>query len=353
MMDAVPLTPQTRRNIIITALFGAAGVALFAWLVWRVGPAEIWTGFRQIGWGLALIVLLGGLRFGARAFAWTLCMEPPHRLQFRHALNAVICGDTMGNVIPLGPFISEAAKLACVRGRVPVAPALTALAIENILYTLSVAAMIAAATIALLFSMELPPSLRGISEVALGGILALFVMTLFVLWRRPTLVGLLPGMLRPGQSPRMHARLEGIRAVERDVYSFASRRRWAIAPVVAAELVFHALGVLEAYLTLWMITGTWQPLMTGFIIEGANRLFAVAFKFVPFQVGVGEAGTGILTELFGLGSPAGVTLSLARKVRMVVWALAGTILLVRQGLTTRRILEEARLDNGGGPLRQT
>ena len=341
-----------RRNIIATALFGVTGIALFVWLVWRVGPSEIWDGFRQIGWGLALIVLLGGLRFAARAFAWTLCIEGPHQLRFNDALNAVVCGDTMGNVIPLGPFISEAAKLACVRGRVPVAPALTALAIENILYTLSVAGMIAAAIVALLFSFQLPAPLLGVSEAALAAIVVLFGVALFVLWRRPTLIGLLPAMFRPRSSSRMHGRLEAVRAVEQDVYSFVARRRWEVLPVVAAELVFHALGVLEAYLTLWMITGTWQPLMIAFIIEGANRLFAVVFKFVPFQVGVGEAGTGGITVLLGLGSPVGVTLSLARKVRMVAWAMVGTILLVRQGLSTRRIIEEARLDNDDGSLRQ-
>ena len=54
------------------------------------------------------------------------------------------CGDALGNLTPLGPLVSEPAKAAFVRGRVPLGPALTALAIENMLYTLSVAAMIAA-----------------------------------------------------------------------------------------------------------------------------------------------------------------------------------------------------------------
>ena len=38
---------------------------------------------------------------------------------------------------------SEPTKIACVRNRIPIAPALTALAIENVFYTLSVGAMIA------------------------------------------------------------------------------------------------------------------------------------------------------------------------------------------------------------------
>ncbi len=100
-------------------LTAAAGTVLFAWLVWSVGPAEIWTGFKQIGWGLIWILILGGLRFAARAAAWTLCIEPPHTLRFAEAFNAVVCGDALGNATPLGPLVGEPAKIACVRGRVP------------------------------------------------------------------------------------------------------------------------------------------------------------------------------------------------------------------------------------------
>ena len=285
----MPPGPQTRQITFTGLVSGVAGAVLFAWLVWRVGPSEIWLGFRQIGWGLAIIVLLGGLRFAARAAAWVWSLDPPHRLGFRDAFNAVICGDTMGNVIPLGPFISEAAKLACVRGRVPIGPALTALAIENILYTLSVAAMIAAATIALLFSFDLPVRLRDFSEVALGGILLLFGLVLWIMWRRPALVGSLPSVLRPGPSSKMHGRLERLRGVEHEIYSFAARRPDAVVRVVAAELAFHALGVLETHITLGLILGYQPSLLLSFIIEGSNRLIAVIFKFVPFQVGVSEA----------------------------------------------------------------
>ena len=48
------------------------------------------------------------------------------------------------------PLVSEPAKAAFVRDRVPLGVAFTALAIENLFYTLSVAAVIAAGIIALL-----------------------------------------------------------------------------------------------------------------------------------------------------------------------------------------------------------
>ena len=337
----MPPTPPARRITLTNAAIAAAGVALFAVLIYRVGPGEIWRGFRQIGWGLAIIVLLGGLRFAARALAWTLCIEPPNRLRFTDAFNAVVCGDTMGNVIPLGPLVSEAAKLACVRGRVAITPALTALAIENILYSLSVATMIAASTVALLLSFDIDEGLREFSEIALVAIAILFGLAVWILWRRPAIVGSLPAVLRPAESSRMHRRLERVRGIEHEVYSFAARRPGALIPAVAAEAAFHALGILEAHITLTML-GVQPTLLQSFIVEGSNRLLAVAFKFVPFQVGVGEVGTGLLTQILGLGTAPGVTLSLARKTRMFIWSFVGGFLLVRQGLTTRRLLDEAQ-----------
>ena len=51
-----------------------------------------------------------------RAAAWSLCVEPPHRLPLGEAFAAVVCGDALGNLTPLGPLVGEPAKAAFVRG---------------------------------------------------------------------------------------------------------------------------------------------------------------------------------------------------------------------------------------------
>ena len=276
--------PSPKRQFTAAGLLVAtAGLALFVWLVWRIGPAEIWSGFKQVGWGLGWILLLGGLRFGARAFAWSACLEPPYRLRWADAFVAVVCGDSLGNLTPLGPLVGEPAKVACVRRRVPVGPAVTALAIENVIYTLSVAAMLAAGTIALLFGVRLPPELREFSEITLGLIIVMFAAAGWLLWRRPAvLTRVLPGPLR--RSDGVTSRLEQLHALEQQIYTFASRRRGVMVPIVAAELLFHALGVVEAHLTLWLILGSPPPVLTSFILESTNRLIQVVFKFIPLQV---------------------------------------------------------------------
>ena len=74
-----------------------------------------------------------------------------------------------------------------------------------------------------------------------------------------------------------------------------------------------------------------------------NRLITVIFKFIPMQVGVNEAGTALVTQVLGLGASTGVTLGIVRKVRMLFWSSAGIVLLVRKGLSARRILEDSEL----------
>lgn len=335
--------PPSRPARQVTAaglLTAAVGTALFIWLVWKVGPHEIWSGFQKIGWSLGWILLLGGLRFAARAYAWALCIEPPHRLPFIDAFNAVVCGDALGNVTPLGPLVGEPAKIACVRDRISVGAALTALAMENVLYTLSVGAMIAAGTIALLFSVELPLALREFSEAALACIALMFAAAGWLAWRRPAILStLLPAARVKGSG------IEKLRAMEQELFTFAARRRGIMLPLVGLELGFHALGVAEKHLTLWLILGSAPALLTSFIVETADRVITVAFKFVPFQVGVGEAGTGLVTNLLGLGTAPGVTLSIVRKARMGIWSLIGTALLVRRGLTPRRVLADRELSS--------
>jgi hypothetical protein len=347
----VPSTAPRRQITAVGLLTALAGTALFAWLIWKVGPAEIWGGFRQIGWNLGWILLLGGLRFAARAGAWGVCIEPPYRLPLVDAFNAVVCGDALGNATPLGPLVGEPAKIACVRHRVPVATALTALAIENVFYTLSVAAMIAAGAVALLFvgaggGIQLPLALRQFSEVAVAAIVLLFAVAAWVLWRRPAVIDTLLGGRRgtPQGTHGWASKIDKLRAIEREVLTFASRRRGAIVPLVALELAFHALGVAEKHLTLWLILPSPPALLTSFIVETADRLITVAFKFVPFQVGVGEVGTGLVTQILGLGAAPGVTLSIVRKARMGIWSLAGTALLIRRGLTARRLMEDPELN---------
>jgi hypothetical protein len=323
--------PSPRRTFSLTGvLTTVGGLVVLVWAVLRVGVAEIVTDVQQVGWGLLAIVAFGGLRFLLRAVAWRLCLDPPHQLRLRDAFAAVICGDAIGNATPLGPLVGEPAKAAFVRGRVALTPALTALAIENVLYTLSAAAMIAAGMIALLVRFQLPPDVRGVGELAIAGTFALFIAALWMLWRQPALISRALGIVPP---LRKHA--ERIKQMEEEIYTFASRHRRALPGLAAAEIGFHVLGVAEMYLTLVLLKVAGPMLLYAFLFETANRLITVVFKVVPWRLGVDEVGTAWFATLIGLPYKTGLALAIIRKARMLFWAAAGGVLLVREGLSGR------------------
>jgi Lysylphosphatidylglycerol synthase TM region len=329
----------------------ALGIGLFLWLMWIAGPRKIWQGVTQVGWGLAIIIVIAGVRFAARAVAWIRCLEPPHTLRLADAFMAVVSGDALGNATPLGPLVGEPAKVAFVRRRVPLGVAFTALAIENIFYTLSVAAVIAAGTIALLLRGGLAGDvrLRLAAEIAIAMILAAYVAVVWALWRKPALLSTaIRWVGSVWKSPHADTRLDKVRRLEQDIYTFASRRRETVTTLIATELLFHALGVLEVHLTLWLVLGSQPPLVTSFVLETANRFVQALFKFVPMQQpGLNEVSTVLVAQLLGLSTPAAGSLALVRRARMLFWQLAGTVLLVRHGVTARRILNDAELSAPG------
>ena len=327
--------PQNRRVSAAGVLSIVAGAVLFAIVLWRADPRAVWQGIVGLRWWFLAIVAIGGLRFLVRAVAWTACIEPPHHLPISTAFAGMIAGDTVGNLTPLGPVLGEPAKAAYVRGPVPGVVAFTALAIETLIYTLSAAAMIAAGTIALLFTFEPPRQMRQIGELAIVGVLAVFAGALVLLWRRPALVSRwIPLVAKEGST--LHSKADRVRALEQEVYTFATRRPAAMMTVAGCEAAFHSLGVLEAYITLQAITGFSPPLLTAFILETAQRLMAVAFKVVPFQMGVGELGTAAVTNVLGLGATVGVTTAVIRKARMAAWAALGALFLARRGISPRQ-----------------
>ena len=136
--------------------------------------------------------------------------------------------------------------------------------------------------------------------------------------------------------------MEKVRRLEQDIYTFASRRRQTVGPLIATELAFHALGVLEVHLTLWLL-GEQPRLADSFIFETVNRLTTVLFKFVPQQPGLNEGATVVAAQMLGFSFETGSTLGMVRRARMLFWQLTGMTLLLRHRITTRRILADEEL----------
>jgi hypothetical protein len=322
-----------RRRHLVTFASALAGAALFAYAVRRAGVAEIIDGIRRVGWGLVLILGLAGLRFLIRAESWRLCLPPTVAFPLPRALAAFLAGDAVGNVTPLGLLASEPTKVLLTRHHLAPREAIASLAVENFVYAASVLAMVGIGLTVLMTNVPLPSSWIAGSVAALAAMLvgaAIAVRAMRGTWDPAR-----------GSRPRWRERLAMVRDEAVRFSGGHPQRLWR---VFVLDLLFHALAVVEVFVTLQWLLGNRSPtFVQAIVFEALNRVVTAVFKFVPFRVGIDEASAGALAPMLSVNPAAGVALAVVRKVRNLFWAAIGLALIALSGTSEkgqRRIATE-------------
>ena len=293
-----------RRQIVLVTAGVVLGAALFAYAVGRVGAGALLDGIRRVGWGLVAILALGGARFALRAQCWRWCLPPGVPLDFPHAFSAFLAGDAVGNITPLGLLASEPTKVLLVRHHLATIDSVASLTLENILYGVSVVAMLAFGFALLVATTAVSPAAWGVAVVALAASLVVS--------------GLGLTLLRSSRFIRLRGELR----------RFAIDHPRRLAQVFSLQVLFHALAVLETLLTLQWLLGDRSPTaVQAIVFETVNRFTTVVFKFVPFRIGVDEAASGGIAPLLAVTVAAGVALAVVRKVRVLFWSAIGLLLV--------------------------
>lgn len=328
--------PNSFRRSSAGLVAGLVGLALFAWTLRDAGAGQVLAGLDRVGIGFLLILAISFTRPVARAAAWRLCLDDRHDLPLSSALAASITGTALGDLTPLGMLLSEPTKAILVRHKLTLVDAVSALTIENLLYTITVVLMILGGTAAFLVSFPVPGPVRTISLLLLAVTLLLAGAAMAIVWRRARVVSALLERLARVRSlrPVLARRLPYIVNVEDHVFAFAARHRDRLLPVTFLEISFHVSAIAEVWLTL-VLLGLHPTLLGAFVLEYVDRVITVAFKFVPLRLGVDEAGTGLAAAILGLGTAPGVALAIVRKARVLVWTGVGVLLLIRRGISVR------------------
>jgi len=314
-----------RRNLTLNLAFAVAGGALLYATVRRVGWADVQSSVTAIGWWYVAILALGGFRFAARSAAWTVCAQP-EPLPLPLAFGATLAGDALGNLTPLGLLASEPAKVFIVRSRVPVVKAIASVAAENAFYMTSVVVMIAAGAIAFFQVAQVQPVLRVVAQLTLTAAAGAGVLGVWAARRRPAVLTRLAQVVST-LTGRASSSVERLREIEIHFYALLTWPITRIARVFVWEALFHLGAVAEVYLLL-QIVSTRATLLEAFILETTGRLIVVIFKFVPYRLGVDEAGTALVATALGLEPTVGVALALVRRLRILVWNGVGLGLFV-------------------------
>jgi hypothetical protein len=177
----------------------------------------------------------------------------------------------------------------------------------------------------------LSPALTAAAQGILLAVMIAGAAGMWIVRRRPALLSRVATVLSSisGRAASAPARL---REIEIHFYAVLTWPASRIAHVVAWEAVFHVAAVAEVWLILQLLPAAQAAsLLDAFVLETTGRLIVVAFKFVPYRLGVDEAGTALVARALAIDPAVGVTLALVRRLRVLCWNAAGLVFLLVRG----------------------
>lgn len=316
------------RFSLLNIVVALVGLGLLVFTIQRVGWSEVVSGITSVGWWFAVVVLLGAIRMACRACAWMVCAGDP-QLRFRDTFGAMIAADALGNLTPLGLLASEPTKILMTRSRVSTVTSVASVTIENAFYTASVFVVLLGGTWFFFQRADVPPALEQIAEVIVLAIIVAGAVGLWAARTQPAVLSRFAPFITK-LAGRTAVPADALREVEARIYGVLEWPIGKLAHVGAWEALFHVAAVAEVWLVLRLLPGAaGATLVDAFLLESAGRFVTIAFKFIPYRLGIDEAGSGAVAQVIGIGPAAGVTLALVRRLRILVLNAVGLIRLAR------------------------
>lgn len=310
------------------------GAGLLVLLINAVGVAPIFDALGRIGVGFLFLLAIAGVRHALRSFSMRLAVPREHRrFTFWEAYTTRLAGETISFFTFTGPVLGEATKAALLRKRVPLESGVQALAVDNLLYNVSVAVFISTGACVMLATYDLPPAAHFPLVVIAAGmaLVILLVGAAVVTDVMPVTAAVDFFIRRDVKRGWFESKREHFHRVEENVYDFYKKRPRSFFTMLACDFLAHATTAFEVYFVLGLL-GFEPTARVAYIIDSLTKVVNLVFGFVPATIGVYESGTGFILRTLGLAFETGVIIGIVRKASMIVWALVGLVMLVRHTL---------------------
>ncbi|MGA9862418.1 MAG: lysylphosphatidylglycerol synthase domain-containing protein [Terriglobales bacterium] len=324
--------PRLQSLIQLSLRFFAAllGLGLLGYLVFRSGPGAVWKQLQAVGWGFALVILLGGLSQLAKTCAWRRAFTCDiSGLSWSRSFVAQLISDGIGQFGVAGKVVGEGTRISLLGRAVPVSSALSAGAIVGGLHMFTAVLVTVSGITATLLLAPLSGTWRVYAVLLVAVLISAVILAAVSVRNRWQLVG--HATRAVGRLPRLREWVSGkqpiIDSAEDNLLTFRDDAPSAFWATLLLNLLWHVLAVLEVYVTLRFM-GTKVAMGGAFIVEALTKVINLVGAFNPGNFGTYEGGNMLIAKIFGVTSTAGLTLALCRRVRTVFWAGVGAMCMI-------------------------
>jgi hypothetical protein len=324
--------PRLQSLIQLSLRFFAAllGLGLLSYLVFRTGPGIVWKQLQAVGWGFALVIVLGGLSQLAKTCAWRQAFTCDiSGLSWSRSFVAQLISDGFGQFGVAGKVLGEGARISMLGRAVPLSNALSAGAIDGALHSFSAVVVTVLGISAILMIGPVSVMWQVYAALLIAVLVSAVILAAVAVGNRWQLVGHATRAI--GRLPRLHSWVSDkqpiIDSAEDNLLSFRDQAPAAFWATLIFNLLWHMLAVLEVYIILRFI-GAGFTVGGAFIVESLTKVINLVGAFNPGNFGTYEGGSMLIVKMFGVTSTTGLTLALCRRARTVFWAGVGALCMI-------------------------
>lgn len=306
------------------------GVALLAFLMRRTGLHMIVQQAKTVGWGMALIIALGGISHLIKTCSWRLTFLCDLRqVSFSRAFALRLLSEGIGKFGLPGQVVGESTRVFLLGSSVPIANSVSSVTLDRGVYVVTSAMVSVAGIFSALLLISLSESWR-LCLMLLGSVLLLVLIgTVIAMQRRWPVLSRCTGIV--ARVPWCRAWVAGkqavIRSAENNLHQFCHEAPGPFWGSLSLNLACHGLAILEVYLLLHFMRVP-VTFSHALIFEGLTKLINTVGMFNPGNVGTYEGGNVILAKLIGASSASGLMLSLCRRARSLFWSTIAGLCLI-------------------------
>ncbi len=337
---------QSLTRIFLRFFAALLGLGLLGYLVFRTGPEVVWEQVQEVGWGLALIIILGGFSQLIKTCAWRQTFVCDiSGLSWSRSFGVQLVSDGMGQLGLAGKLIGEGLRVSLLGSVVPLPRGISAAAIDGALHTFTAAVVTVLGIIATLLLAHLSGRWRADALLLAAVLIALVVLAAVAVASRWPLMGNAARAI--GRLPRLQNWLSAkqpiIDSAEHNLLTFHRDAPAVFWASLTLNLLCHALAVLEVYLILRLM-GARIAVVGAFVVEGLTKVVNLVGVLNPGNLGTYEGGNMLIAKIFGVTGTAGLTLALCRRARAVFWAGVGAMCMIMMKRASGQSKTEVKLD---------
>jgi uncharacterized protein (TIRG00374 family) len=313
------------------------GLLIFVYIVYRIGPLQIWDNIKKITWQNFLILMaLRLLYWLLRTINWKVILDRYEDCSsLLHMFAARMSSHAVSQLTPSAQVGGEAARifmLNCSSRKISIASVVVDKTVEFI--SVIVFTIIGVAIAITRFAMPVKMRIIFIGFVVLASALLLLVFLKQKKGLFSWIVGLLEKMkIKPKFLERNRDKI-----AETDAYisDFYRNHRRAFLLVFLLYSLLILLWTAEIHLTLVFVGAENITFLDSFLITALGNI-AFIFPLIPAQLGIYEATYVALFAILRKGTDVGFTLVVMRRILALLWAGIGLLGMWKHSHGEKRI----------------